>query len=163
MGMKAWLIEVVPIAAMVVVECLDVGLSTLSKAAMSRGMNHFVFVVYSNALASVILFTSSFLFHRSCFLFSFPLPSIHSFWISANMKQSPFFCVLFGLQEGQTSSKFLSHLQIFPPQPGRVCTLSFHTAPPRCSWSGCADFCAGCWHTFVGFCAGSLWCRILYL
>ncbi|KAL6319017.1 hypothetical protein AAG906_001490 [Vitis piasezkii] len=65
MGMKAWLSGTVPIAAMVMMECLDVGLVTLSKAAMSRGMNHFVFVVYYNALASLILFLLSFIFHRS--------------------------------------------------------------------------------------------------
>ncbi|KAJ8643768.1 hypothetical protein MRB53_005516 [Persea americana] len=44
-----------PFAAMVAVECLDVGLTTLSKAAMSRGMSHFIFVLYSNALAALIL------------------------------------------------------------------------------------------------------------
>ncbi|PIA58681.1 hypothetical protein AQUCO_00500553v1 [Aquilegia coerulea] len=50
---------------MVMVEFMDVGLTTISKAAMSRGMNHFVFVVYSNALATLILLPSSFIFHRS--------------------------------------------------------------------------------------------------
>ncbi|RWR72848.1 WAT1-related-like protein [Cinnamomum micranthum f. kanehirae] len=49
-----------PFAAMVAVECLDVGLTTLSKAAMSRGMSHFIFVLYSNALAAVILVPLSF-------------------------------------------------------------------------------------------------------
>ncbi|KAL6181855.1 hypothetical protein ACLB2K_048503 [Fragaria x ananassa] len=52
-------------AGMVMVECLDVGLTTLSKAAMSRGMSHFVFVVYSNALATLILLPSSFIIHRN--------------------------------------------------------------------------------------------------
>ncbi|KAJ4960125.1 hypothetical protein NE237_020035 [Protea cynaroides] len=52
---------VAPYAGMVMVECLDVGLTTLSKAAMSRGMSHFVFVVYSNAIATLILFPASFL------------------------------------------------------------------------------------------------------
>ncbi|KAH1201640.1 WAT1-related protein [Glycine max] len=42
------LVEWSPFIAMVTVECLNVGLSTLSKAAMSRGVNHFVLVVYSN-------------------------------------------------------------------------------------------------------------------
>ena len=77
MGVKAWLSGMVQIAAMVMVECLDVGLTTLSKAAMSRGMDRFVFVVYSNAFASLILFSISFIFLRSLFLFqslSFHLP-----------------------------------------------------------------------------------------
>ncbi|KAG4932702.1 hypothetical protein JHK87_046704 [Glycine soja] len=46
------------------VEWLDVGLTTLGKATMSRGMNHFVFVVYSNALATLILLSSSFFINR---------------------------------------------------------------------------------------------------
>lgn len=57
--------ELLPFAAMIMVECLDVGLTTLSKAAMSRGMSHFVFVVYSNALATLILLPSSFIIHRN--------------------------------------------------------------------------------------------------
>ncbi|PPS01500.1 hypothetical protein GOBAR_AA19152 [Gossypium barbadense] len=64
MKVKSWLVESAPFAAMVAVECLDVGLSTLSKAAMSKGMSHFVLVVYSNALASLILLPAAFFFTR---------------------------------------------------------------------------------------------------
>ncbi|KAI3954110.1 hypothetical protein MKW98_017934 [Papaver atlanticum] len=56
--------EGLPYVAMVAVVCFDVGLTTLSKAAMDKGMSHFVFVVYSNALATPILLPSSFIFHR---------------------------------------------------------------------------------------------------
>ncbi|XP_042497001.1 WAT1-related protein At5g40240-like [Macadamia integrifolia] len=57
---------VMPYAGMVMVECMDVGLTTLSKAAMSRGMSHYVFVFYSNALATLVLLPFSFLlFPRS--------------------------------------------------------------------------------------------------
>ncbi|XP_062116343.1 WAT1-related protein At4g15540-like isoform X2 [Humulus lupulus] len=63
MGMTPWLEDLVPFAAMVMVECLDVGLTTLSKAAMTKGMNHYVFVVYSNALATII-FLPLFIFQR---------------------------------------------------------------------------------------------------
>ncbi|CAL5444669.1 unnamed protein product [Camellia sinensis] len=59
MGWKSCLVKLVPFAAMVMVECFDVGLTTLSKGAMSRGMSHFVFVVYSNALATLILLPAS--------------------------------------------------------------------------------------------------------
>ncbi|CAI0398774.1 unnamed protein product [Linum tenue] len=60
---------------MVTVECLDVGMTTLSKAAMSKGMSHFVFVVYSNALATLIMFPSS--FFLACNRFSYlTFPSI---------------------------------------------------------------------------------------
>ncbi|GMI96393.1 Usually multiple acids move in and out Transporters 40 [Hibiscus trionum] len=64
MTVKSCLVESAPFAAMVAVELLDVGLTTLSKAAMSKGMSHFVFVVYSNALATVILLPAAFFFTR---------------------------------------------------------------------------------------------------
>ncbi|KAE8717359.1 hypothetical protein F3Y22_tig00110050pilonHSYRG00085 [Hibiscus syriacus] len=64
MKVKSFLVESAPFAAMVTVEFLDVGLTTISKAAMSKGMSHFVFVVYSNALASIILLPASFFFAR---------------------------------------------------------------------------------------------------
>ncbi|MED6152888.1 hypothetical protein PIB30_096284 [Stylosanthes scabra] len=67
MGVVGWFCSwtPAPFLAMVLVECLDVGLTTLSKAAMSRGMSHFVFVVYSNALATLILLPSSFFINRA--------------------------------------------------------------------------------------------------
>ncbi|KAJ6411713.1 hypothetical protein OIU84_008317 [Salix udensis] len=64
MGAKSFLLNSLPFAAMVMVECLDVGLTTLSKAAMSKGMSRFVFVVYSNALATLILLPCV-IFHRA--------------------------------------------------------------------------------------------------
>ncbi|CAN0839585.1 WAT1-related protein At5g40230 [Linum grandiflorum] len=66
--------ELVPFVGMVMVECLDVGLTTLSKAAMSAGMSHFVFVVYSNSLATLILLPCSlFLLARKQKPITFPL------------------------------------------------------------------------------------------
>ncbi|XP_058112206.1 WAT1-related protein At5g40240 isoform X4 [Magnolia sinica] len=59
-----WFWEVLPYCAMVVVELLDVGMTTLSKEAMSRGMSHFIFVLYSNAFASILLLPSSFFLQR---------------------------------------------------------------------------------------------------
>ncbi|KAJ6429980.1 hypothetical protein OIU84_021401 [Salix udensis] len=61
MGLKA----AVPFVGMVMAECAQVGLMILSKAAMSDGMTSFIFVLYSNALASLILLPSSFFLHRS--------------------------------------------------------------------------------------------------
>lgn len=51
-------------AAMVTLEVLDVGLNTVTKAAMSRGASHFILVVYSNTLAIFLLVPSSFIFYR---------------------------------------------------------------------------------------------------
>lgn len=53
-----------PFAVMISLECFDVGLTTLSKAAFSKGMNHFVFVVYSNALAAALLIPFAFFVDR---------------------------------------------------------------------------------------------------
>ncbi|XP_044491700.1 WAT1-related protein At3g28050-like isoform X1 [Mangifera indica] len=58
-------IDVAVVVGMVMAECAQVGLMIAGKAAMSDGMTSFVFVFYSNALASLILLPSSFLFHRS--------------------------------------------------------------------------------------------------
>lgn len=44
-----------PFVAMITVECIEVGLTTLSKAAMKQGMSNFVFIVYYNALGTLIL------------------------------------------------------------------------------------------------------------
>ncbi|KAK3223272.1 hypothetical protein Dsin_010297 [Dipteronia sinensis] len=49
-------------AVMVAVEFLEVGLTTLSKAAMNGGMNHFVFVLYSNGFAAIFLLLPASLF-----------------------------------------------------------------------------------------------------
>ncbi|XP_037494390.1 WAT1-related protein At5g40240 isoform X2 [Jatropha curcas] len=65
MGMKSWLLKLLPFAAMVMIECLDTGLTTISKAAMSKEMSHFVFVVYSNGLATLIMFPVAFFFNRT--------------------------------------------------------------------------------------------------
>ncbi|KAL5720329.1 hypothetical protein ACHQM5_013008 [Ranunculus cassubicifolius] len=58
MGLRECLWDVLPFIAMLTVECTDVGLTTLSKAAMSKGMSPFVYVVYYNALGTLILFPS---------------------------------------------------------------------------------------------------------
>ncbi|ESW27393.1 hypothetical protein PHAVU_003G198100 [Phaseolus vulgaris] len=65
MGVGRRLLKWSPFAAMIMVECLDVGLSTLGKAAMNRGMNHFVFVLYSNAIATLILLPLAFFINRT--------------------------------------------------------------------------------------------------
>ncbi|KAK2994096.1 hypothetical protein RJ640_024360 [Escallonia rubra] len=56
MGLQSCLLGVVPFAAMVSTEFTDVGMATISKAAMTKGMSNLVFVVYYNALGTIILF-----------------------------------------------------------------------------------------------------------
>ncbi|XP_047317530.1 WAT1-related protein At3g28050-like [Impatiens glandulifera] len=64
MELKSCLAALMPYIAMILVECFDVGLTTISKAAMSNGLSHFIFVVYSNALAAALLLPPAFIFNR---------------------------------------------------------------------------------------------------
>uniref|UniRef100_A0A7N0U3A5 WAT1-related protein n=1 Tax=Kalanchoe fedtschenkoi TaxID=63787 RepID=A0A7N0U3A5_KALFE len=56
MGTESCFQNLLPFAAMVAATCIITGLKVISKAAMSRGMSHFVFIVYSNSLGTVLLF-----------------------------------------------------------------------------------------------------------
>ncbi|TXG56348.1 hypothetical protein EZV62_017661 [Acer yangbiense] len=64
MGVSGKLEEVVPFALMVTMEGCTIALTILAKTAMNGGMSPFVFIVYTNTLASIILLPYSFLFHR---------------------------------------------------------------------------------------------------
>ncbi|KAL3636328.1 hypothetical protein CASFOL_020875 [Castilleja foliolosa] len=64
-GLKVVLGEVLPCAAMVTVEGCVIGLTIMANTAMARGMSPFVFVVYTNALGSIILIPFSFFYHRA--------------------------------------------------------------------------------------------------
>ncbi|KAI8528359.1 hypothetical protein RHMOL_Rhmol12G0143600 [Rhododendron molle] len=58
-----WGLEIV---AVVVAECVEVGLNTMSKAAMRRGMNNFIYSAYSTSLGVLFLVPLAFFFHRYC-------------------------------------------------------------------------------------------------
>ncbi|KAE8707617.1 putative Auxin-induced protein 5NG4 [Hibiscus syriacus] len=55
MGLSSYIWSSVPFVAMITVECTDVGISVISKAALSKGMSNIVSVVYYNALGTLIL------------------------------------------------------------------------------------------------------------
>ncbi|KAH9742054.1 WAT1-related protein [Citrus sinensis] len=57
--------DVLPFTATVAMECINVGLNTLFKAATSKGMSHFVFVVYSYGVAALVLLPAPFFSYRS--------------------------------------------------------------------------------------------------
>ncbi|CAL5325214.1 unnamed protein product [Camellia sinensis] len=63
MGLQSWMKKELPFAVMVMLEFGDVCTKTLTKAAMNTGMNSLVFVVYHNALGTLILLPL-FIFHR---------------------------------------------------------------------------------------------------
>ncbi|RXH89447.1 hypothetical protein DVH24_031804 [Malus domestica] len=57
--------DVLPFTAMVTMECVNVGLNTLFKAATLNGMSYHVFVVYSYSIAAFVLIPAPFISHRS--------------------------------------------------------------------------------------------------
>ncbi|CAH8310899.1 unnamed protein product [Eruca vesicaria subsp. sativa] len=57
--------EVLPVTALVIMECANVGLNTLFKAATLQGMSFHVFIVYSYGLAALLLLPSLFFSSRS--------------------------------------------------------------------------------------------------
>ncbi|XWS34850.1 hypothetical protein CRYUN_Cryun21dG0072300 [Craigia yunnanensis] len=69
--------EVAPFTVMVIMEGCTIALTILAKTAITGGMSLFVFVVYTNAIGSLLLLPFSFLFHRrertEQLLFTFPL------------------------------------------------------------------------------------------
>ncbi|CAN1852772.1 WAT1-related protein At3g28050 [Linum perenne] len=52
-----------PFAGMIMAECAQVGLMIVSKQVMSQGMSSFIFVLYSNFLASLVILPFSLIFH----------------------------------------------------------------------------------------------------
>lgn len=76
MGVSYNVGEVAPFVVMVIMEGCTIALTIMAKTAISGGMSPFVFVLYTNALGSIILFPCSFLFHRERveqLLFTLPL------------------------------------------------------------------------------------------
>ncbi|CAH8323143.1 unnamed protein product [Eruca vesicaria subsp. sativa] len=65
--------DVVPFAAMIAVECVTVGSTTLYKAAALRGLSFYVFVFYSYVVSTLVLLPLSLIFGRST-----RLPSVKS-------------------------------------------------------------------------------------
>ncbi|KAB5565017.1 hypothetical protein DKX38_005071 [Salix brachista] len=61
MGVK---VAVLPIVGMIMAECAQAGRLIAGKTAMSNGLSSFVFLLYSNAIASIILLPSSLIFNR---------------------------------------------------------------------------------------------------
>ncbi|KAA8548060.1 hypothetical protein F0562_004679 [Nyssa sinensis] len=62
MGFQSFLKDAAPFAAMVLVECGEVVMTTVTKAAMNRGISNFVYVVYYNSLGLLFLLPY-FIFH----------------------------------------------------------------------------------------------------
>ncbi|KAF2308576.1 hypothetical protein GH714_010876 [Hevea brasiliensis] len=70
--------DVLPFAAMVAVQCSGVGVNTLFKAAALRGMSYYAFIVYNNAISTLVLVPLSIIYSSTAVLPStqFPLLKI---------------------------------------------------------------------------------------
>ncbi|XP_044465274.1 WAT1-related protein At5g40240-like [Mangifera indica] len=55
MKLESFVQEASPFLAMITIECLDVALSVIMKAALNQGLNNMVSVVYCNAFAALLL------------------------------------------------------------------------------------------------------------
>ncbi|KAG2399749.1 WAT1-related protein [Vigna angularis] len=64
MEAKTKMSELLPFIMMVIMEGWTIGLTIFAKTAITNGMSPFVFIVYTNALATIILFPCSFLSHQ---------------------------------------------------------------------------------------------------
>ncbi|KAG5604418.1 hypothetical protein H5410_025910 [Solanum commersonii] len=70
--------DILPCIAMVIIEMCTIFLTIMASTSMSRlGMSSYVFVVYTNALSSIILLPCSYFYHRrdkiQASLFTFPI------------------------------------------------------------------------------------------
>ncbi|KAI3474862.1 hypothetical protein Pfo_030173 [Paulownia fortunei] len=72
--------EVLPVAAMLTVECTNVGLNTLYKAAVLKGLSYHVFMVYSYAISALVLLPLACLFHRKTRLPPFSIVLLAKFF-----------------------------------------------------------------------------------
>ncbi|GMY13412.1 WAT1-related protein At5g40230-like isoform X1 [Fagus crenata] len=57
--------DALPFSAMVAVECINVGLNILFKAATLKGLSYYVFIFYSYAIATLVLLPLPFIFRRT--------------------------------------------------------------------------------------------------
>ncbi|XP_060672751.1 WAT1-related protein At5g40240-like isoform X2 [Ziziphus jujuba] len=102
--------EVVPFAAMAAVECTNVGLNTLFKAATLKGMSYLVFILYSYALGSLILLPLPFIFRRMD-LSSFKVSILYRIFILGLIGFSANICAYKGIEySSPTLASALSNL-----------------------------------------------------
>ncbi|KAL3813775.1 hypothetical protein ACJIZ3_015043 [Penstemon smallii] len=60
--------EILPFAAMITVECTNVGSNILYKAAVTKGLSYHVFMVYTYAIAALLMIPLAYFFHRKTVL-----------------------------------------------------------------------------------------------
>ncbi|XP_050271324.1 WAT1-related protein At5g40230-like [Quercus robur] len=81
MASSYWYKDVLPFSAMVAVECTNVGVNTLYKAATLKGLSYYDFVFYSFAIATIVLLPLVFIFRRTTGLPTFQLSLLYRIFL----------------------------------------------------------------------------------
>ncbi|MBA0666013.1 hypothetical protein Goklo_002470 [Gossypium klotzschianum] len=103
--------DVVPITAMVAVECSDVVLSILFKAASLKGMSYFVYIAYCYVLATLVFVPLAFLSNRKKLLLPLEFPLISRICLLGLLGFSGQVCAYKGLELGSpTLASAISNL-----------------------------------------------------
>lgn len=112
-----------PYIALVFIQFVYAGMALFSKAAISKGMNPFVFVVYRQAFAALALAPFAFFFERSV-IFSYKLTNFLSLFFSFSFFWVDLTCFFFMDFFQWESCSFVTHfaLQNFLCLPDWVCS-----------------------------------------
>ncbi|OMO64503.1 Drug/metabolite transporter [Corchorus olitorius] len=111
MGTRYLYKEVLPCIAMVAVECSNVVLSILFKAASSKGLSYYIFIAYSYGLATIALIPLTFFLIRKAGLPPFKFPLISRLCLLALTGFAGELCGYKGLELGApTLSSAISNL-----------------------------------------------------
>ncbi|KAM3713656.1 hypothetical protein ACJW30_01G274400 [Castanea mollissima] len=81
MASSYWYKDVLPFSAMVAVECTNVDINTLYKAATSKGLSYYVFAFYSFAIATLVLLPLVFTFRLTTGLPTFKLSLLYRIFL----------------------------------------------------------------------------------
>ncbi|MCE0481579.1 hypothetical protein HAX54_039439 [Datura stramonium] len=81
MVMQSWSTDFLPFLAMVIVECCEMLMITLGKAAMNEGLNNLVYVVYYNSLGTLFLLPCFFFHRRRSNMTPITLPILWRFFL----------------------------------------------------------------------------------
>lgn len=109
--------EVLPFTAMVAVECTNVGVNVLFKAATEKGLSYYAFIAYSFAVSTLFLLLPLPFVFRWCFI-TFEVLNFCSWEIMVTSYNSNHFLYVscaFMQVKGASSTQSVSHLQNFPP------------------------------------------------
>ncbi|XWS30338.1 hypothetical protein CRYUN_Cryun24cG0108800 [Craigia yunnanensis] len=92
--------EILPCTAMVAVECSNVVVSILFKAASLKGLSYYIFIAYSHVLGTLVFFPLVFLFNREIALPRSKFPLISRICLLGLLGYSGMICSCKGIELG---------------------------------------------------------------